>query len=99
MSNFSGAYLIVALTLVGRGEHWDFRFCGFGHFLDRFLGLCAKRLRFFDFGVRCGLRIFRFLSTRFSVSVEIIAVFRFYYPMWILGFPILSCLGSCFSSI
>ena len=80
-------------------ETLGFSVCGFGHFLDRFFALCAKRLRLFDFGVRCGLRIFRFLSIRFSVSVEIIAVFRFYYPMWILGFPILSCLGSGFSSI
>ena len=72
---------------------------GVGNFSDRSFGLCAKRLRFFEFGARCGLRIFRFLSIRFSVSVEIIAVFRFYYPMWILGFPILSCLGSGFSSI
>ena len=47
----------------------NFRFCGFGYFLDRFFGFCAKRLRFFDFGVRCGLRIF-FFSIRFSVFVE-----------------------------
>ena len=28
-----------------RGGHWDFRFCGFGYFLDRFFGFVAK-----DFG-------------------------------------------------
>ena len=33
-----------------RGGHWDFRFCGFGYFLDQFFG----------FGVHCGSRIFRF---------------------------------------
>ena len=55
-----------------RGGHWDFRFCGFGYFLDRFFGFCAKRLRFFGFGVRCSLRIFRFSVSgfRFSVFVE-----------------------------
>ena len=26
------------------GGHWHFRFCGFGYFLDRFFGFCAKRL-------------------------------------------------------
>ena len=41
-----------------RGGHWDFRFCGFGYFLDRFFG----------FGVQCGLRIFRFLASGFRFS-------------------------------
>ena len=50
------------------GGHWDFRFCGFGYFLDRFFGFCAKRLWFFGFGVRCGLRIFRFLASGFRFS-------------------------------
>ena len=31
-------------------ETLGFSVCGFGHFLDRFFGLCAKRLRLFDFG-------------------------------------------------
>ena len=50
----------------------DIGFCGFGNFLDRFFGFCAKRLRFFGFGVRFGLWIFRFLASgfRFSVFVE-----------------------------
>ena len=34
-----------------RGGLWDFRFCGFGQFLDR-----TRKLRFFGFGVFCGLR-------------------------------------------
>ena len=53
------------------GGHWDFRFCGFGYFLDRCFGFCAKRLRFFGFGVHCGLQIFRFISIWFSVFVEV----------------------------
>ena len=50
-----------------RGGHWDLRFCGFGYFLERFFGFCAKRLRFFGCGVPCGLRLFRFLASAFSV--------------------------------
>ena len=50
------------------GGHWDFRFCGFGYFLDRFFGFYAKRLWFFGFGVRCGLRIFSFLASGFRFS-------------------------------
>jgi len=45
-----------------QGGHGIF---GFGYFLDRFFGFCAKRLRFFCFGVRCGLRIFRCLASGF----------------------------------
>ena len=41
------------------GGHCDLRFCSFSYFLDRFFGFCAKKLRFFGFGVHCGLRIFR----------------------------------------
>ena len=41
-----------------RGGHWDFGFCGFGYFLDRFFG----------FGGHCGLRIFRFLASGFRFS-------------------------------
>ena len=48
---------------------------------------CAKRLRFFGFGVRCDLRISRFLASGFRFSGKIIVVFRFYYPMWfVFGF-------------
>ena len=46
-------------------------------------------LKDFGFGVRYGLRIFRFLASGFRFSKKIIAVFRFYYPIWFLGFPIL----------
>ena len=27
---------------MGEG-HWGLRFCGFGYFLDRFFGFCAKK--------------------------------------------------------
>ena len=40
-----------------RGGHWDFRFCGFGYFLDWFFGFC----------VHCGLQ---FLSNWFSVFIK-----------------------------
>ena len=47
--------------------HWDFRFCGFGYFLVRFFGFCAKKLRFW-----CSLRFadFPFFSTWFSVFAK-----------------------------
>ena len=79
--------------LIYGGGHWDFRFCGFGYLLDRFFGFCCKRLRFFGFGGHCGLRIFRFLASGFRFSWKILAVFRFWYPMWFLVFPILSYFG------
>ena len=53
---------------VEKGGHWDFRFCGSGYFVDRFFGFRAKRLRFFGFGVHCGLQIFRFLESGFRFS-------------------------------
>ena len=45
------------------GAHWDFRFCGFGYFLDLFL--CQKTL---VFRFWCSLRFadFSFFSIRFS---------------------------------
>ena len=75
-----------------RGGHWDFRFCGFGDFLDRFFGFCAKRLRFFGFGVPCGLRLFRFLASGVRFLVEVTSSFSVLYPMRFLGFTILSYL-------
>ena len=56
-----GSPISDGIVYVFRGGHWDFRFCGFGYFLDRFFGFCCKRLRFVGFGGHCGLRIFRFL--------------------------------------
>ena len=59
----------VTLTACGQSRSMTFfvtldeggvGFCGFGHFLDRFFGFCTEKLRFFGFGVCCGLRFFRF---------------------------------------
>ena len=49
------------------GGNWDFRFCGFGYLLDRFL--CRKTL---VFRFWCSLRFadFSFFNIRFSVFVE-----------------------------
>ena len=37
-----------------------------------------------------GLQIFRFLASGFRFSSKLLAVFRFCYAMWFLGFLILS---------
>ena len=72
---FSVNTVVLCSTRDRRG-HWDFWFCGFGYFLDRFFGLCAKKVRFFGFGVHCGLRIFRFLAFGFRFSRKILTGFR-----------------------
>ena len=69
------------------GDIEIFGFCGFGNFLDRFFGFCAKRLTVFRFCCSFRFTDFSFFTIRFSY--KIIAVFRFYYPMLFLGFPIL----------
>ena len=79
--------MVILVTLL-RGGRWDFRFCGFGHFLDRFFGFCTEKLRFFGFGVCCGLRFFRFLAFGFRFSAKIQAVFRIWYLMWFSFCPI-----------
>ena len=66
--------------------HWNFRFCGFGYFLDRFL--CQKKLWFFGFNVHCCLWIFRYLSVGFRFSRKIPAEFWIWYPMQFSVFPI-----------
>ena len=72
---FSVNTVVLCSTRDRRG-HWDFWFCDFGYFLDRFFGLCAKKVRFFGFGVHCGLRIFRFLAFGFRFSRKILTGFR-----------------------
>ena len=54
--------------LLEEGDIGIFGFAGFGYFLDQCFGFCAKRLRFFGFGMRCSLRIFRFLASGFRFS-------------------------------
>ena len=58
------------------GGHWDFRACGFDYFFDRFFGFCAKKSRFFGFGVHCSLRIFRILAFSFRFLQKIVTGFR-----------------------
>ena len=63
------------------GGHWDFRFCGFGYFLDRFFGFYSRKRRFLGLGVHCGLRIFHFLASGFRFSRKIFDIrcgFRFF---------------------
>ena len=59
------------------------RFWPFFRSVFRFL-----HLRFFGFGVCCGLRFFRFLAFGFRFSAKIQAVFRIWYLMWFSFFPI-----------
>ena len=47
-------------------------------------GFCAYALRFFGFGVRFGLRIFRFSAFDFRFSSKILKSFRIWYLMWFL---------------
>ena len=63
------------------------RFCGFGYFLDHFLGFCAKKTSVFRF--LCGsLRFadFPFLSTWFSVFVKDTNVFSDLVSDAVFGF-------------
>ena len=59
-----------------RGGHWGFRFCGFGQFL----------IRFFGFGVSCGLRVFSNLTFGFRFLSKMMAVFRILLPNSFYGF-------------
>ena len=54
-----------------------FGFAVLAIFLDRFFGFCSKKRRFFDFGVHCGLRIFRFLAFGFFLGEKYKRVFGF----------------------
>ena len=63
------------------GGHWDFRFCGFAYFLDRFFGFYSRKRRFLGLGVHCSLRIFHFLASGFRFSRKIFDIrcgFRFF---------------------
>ena len=69
-TNFRGGRLPVAGSFLGiiEGGIGSFGFVHMAIFLDRFFGFWAKRLRFFGFGVRCDLQIFRFLASGFRFS-------------------------------
>ena len=77
-----------------RGGHWDFRFCGFGYFLDGFFGFCV----FFGFG---SLRFADFLSFSiwFSVFTKNTNGLSDLISDTVFGFSYLTYLGSGFSSI
>ena len=79
---------VQAWSFVPRRGTLGFSVLRFWLFFRSVFGFCAKRLRFLGFSVHRGLRIFRFLSIRISVFLELLAVFRFCYPMRLLGFPI-----------
>ena len=62
------------------GGHWDFRFCGFGHFLDRFFGFSVL-----VYVAVCSF--FNFLAFGFRFLAKIQAVFRIWYLMLFSVFP------------
>ena len=66
--------------------HWNFRFCGFGYFLDRFL--CQKNFGFsvLMFIAVCGFSAIYHLV--FGFREKIPAGFRIWYPMQFSVFPI-----------
>ena len=75
-------YQLLLCSAILWGEHWDFRFCGFRYFFDRFFDFCVKRLRFFGFGTQCGFWFFLFFSylciqfcMRFSVLADFVCGF------------------------
>ena len=58
------------------GEHWDFWFCSFSYFLDRFFSFVPKNFRFFDFGVLCSLFPFFSINFGFWFSQKILMGFQ-----------------------
>ena len=76
--------------------HWDFRFCGFGYFLDRFYGSCAKKLPFW-----CSLRFadFPLFSIWFSVFAKTGNWFSDLISDAVFDFSYLTYLSSGLSSI
>ena len=64
----------------------DIGIFGFGVFLDRFFGFCAKRLRFFRFWCSLKFADFSFFSTWFSVLVENNSGFSVLLSSVIFGF-------------
>ena len=69
----------------GRGA-LGFSVLRFWPFFSLIFGLCAKKLRFFAFGVRCSLSIFRFLEFAFRFSSKILMGLDL-VPDVVSGFP------------
>ena len=74
-----------------RGGHWDFRFCGFGYFFDRFFG--------FSVLVFIAVTDFPFFSIWFSVFRKNTNGFSDLISDAVFGFSYLTYLGFGFSSI
>ena len=66
------------------GGHWNFRFCGFGHFLDQFFGFCTNKSSVFGFGDYCGFCSISLLVFSFS---KIKSGLRICYSMQFVVFP------------
>ena len=102
---FGQSLTICQITYISkRRGHWDFWFCGFRYFFDRFFGFCVKRLQFFGYGVQCGLRIFCFLVSGFQFCKKNTSAFLVLVPNVVCGFsyfffPIWTYLGSTLSLI
>ena len=72
-------------SMILEGGIWIFGFAVLAIFISVFR-FCVKNLRFFSFGVHCGLRIFHFLAFGFRFSRKIPG-FRIWYPMRFSAFP------------
>lgn len=70
ITNVSFTELSVKMGALG------FSIYGFGHFLDRFFGFCAKKLWFFDFGVCCDLRFLCYFAHGFRLPAKMRSGFR-----------------------
>ena len=77
----------------------DFRLCGFGYFLDRFFGFCAKKTSVFRFWYSLWFADFPFCSIWFSVFAKNSNGFSDLISDAVSGFSYLTYLGSGFSSI
>ena len=83
------------------GGHWDFRFCAFGYFFDRFIGFWVKKTSVFRFWCSMRFAEFSFFSIWFSVLVKNISGFSVLVPNVVFGFcylffPIWTYLGYSF---
>ena len=68
---------------VSRGGHWDFQFCGFDYFLDRFL---LQKTSVFRFWWSLRFADFSFFSIWFSVFVNNTGGFSVLVPDVVFGF-------------
>ena len=81
------------------GGHWDFWFCSFRYFLDRFFSLCAKKLPVFRFWCSLQFADIPFFSIWFLVFTKNTNGFSDLISDAVFSFSYLPYLGSSFSSI